>query len=785
MHARLESALTTSRRYRVVLAITTLALVALAVYFGRAAGVPAGFIHAADLALDEGTPLPPCRFDLIELFPVAQASAETREIDFGKVGCEHHLLEGWSFPESAPEHDFVWGLGDASTLEFFAAEARDYVVTFMGHALGVPGAPEQRMLVELNGVPVTSIVIPSSRQEHELKLARELVRSGSNQLVFRYAYHRPAESLGEGPTDGRPLAVQWDYMRFLPDRGGETPRLETHQDVDELFLPFSSRLDYYLKIPAQSVFLLGDCRPWQGAGAARLEITIRGSDEGASRAIALPIRGAGSGPRALRLPYVGEGPVRFSLRAASEASEVPASAGLLIARPTLYTPELAVVAAAGAPANAARSDPDTPRPNVILYLVDTLRADHLGCYGYGRPTSPHVDAFAQDAICFEAAQAQSSWTRPAVASLMTGVYPQEHGVIERDHSLPDSLPLLAEHLAGLGYRTHGIITNPNVGSEFGFDRGFESFESLEPLDPAEGAALSDAVHRAACAFLETVGTDRPFFLYLHTSDPHDPYVPRSPYRETFAADVEDPFVGTSQHLRSLKCRDDAPEETVRDLIALYDAEVAFNDAQFGALLERLRSLDLYDESIVLFLSDHGEGFYDHGRLGHGRTLNREEVHVPLLLRLPGGEASGLRVPEIVRQVDVLPTLLDCLGEPVPSFVRGESVLPILRNLQGSGADRTSYAHLDLDRVEIESIASEGRKLIHTIADGLAAPRYQLYDLRADPLERESLADRQPIWLGYQLSRLRAAWLAWPQRWGWKRVELDAELRRKLHDLGYF
>jgi len=421
------------------------------------------------------------------------------------------------------------------------------------------------------------------------------------------------------------------------------------------------------------------------------------------------------------------------------------------------------------------------QPDVIVYLVDTLRADHLGCYGYPRETSPRVDAVAAESVLFEEAVAQSAWTRPSVTSLLTGLEPHNHGVQERLDKLPESFDTLPEILRRKGYETAAFVSSSVITARFGFDQGFDIFlqrvkETIEPERPT-----SEWVNEEALRWLEQRDPERPFFLFLHTLDPHMPYRPPEPFRQRLALEV-DPRAGLLEQVVAL--RDGLRPGSARDqkeISALYDAEIAANDAAFGRLMEELRARGLYDSLLLVFVSDHGEEIFDHGGWEHGATLYQELVHVPLFLKLPRGAGAGRRIGETVRQVDVLPTILDVLGGEIPPGIQGRSLLPLLR--APSGRPPAAFSSLDLDGRRIESVVLGNRKLIHTLAHDRRPLGLELYDLASDPEERRNLAAadlaavRGLSWLIER--RVRAG--APPEA---PSVPLDPELAEELRALGY-
>jgi arylsulfatase A-like enzyme len=365
---------------------------------------------------------------------------------------------------------------------------------------------------------------------------------------------------------------------------------------------------------------------------------------------------------------------------------------------------LGVGAAAGADGDNRRSgNPDiTARPAapglagpILLLVVDTLRADHLPAYGYEDGHTPNLDAFAREAVRFEHAYANASWTRPSFATILTGSYPSRHQTMAKSASLPEAIVTLPEALARAGYVTAGVVTNYNVAPFFRFDQGFDRYRYLEPAfvlgaddtaakllfiqfarqqiekieelasGPRPGRAYRDAaeVNRAIAAELDRMPEDRPFFLFAGYMDPHDPYFPH--------ADTPRGNVGGVAFSRAANQRPDlalAPR-----LRALYDGEITFWDRHFGELLEDLRRRGLYDRATIIVTSDHGEEFGEHGGFWHGTTLYDEQVHVPLFVKLPMGQYGGTTRREWVQHVDLMPTVLRLAGADVPEGVQGHDV----------------------------------------------------------------------------------------------------------------
>jgi arylsulfatase A-like enzyme len=282
-----------------------------------------------------------------------------------------------------------------------------------------------------------------------------------------------------------------------------------------------------------------------------------------------------------------------------------------------------------APASAGR--------NLLLVVVDTLRADHMSVYGYGRDTTPNLKRLAEESAVFERAISQSSWTMPATASLLTGLQPPEHGVTD-GQALEPRFDTLAEALQAAGLTTFAVSANPVVGREEGFDQGFERFVHL----PWARAGHVGAAFRA---FVEE-SRGRRWFAYLHYVDPHDPYDAPGAAGRAFTGGLSSRYARVAEFRKLFHAvnfgRGEAPlsERDLAYLEAAYDGEILYWDQAFGRLVDELRGLGSLDDTVVVVTSDHGEEFMDHGRLKHAHQLYEESIWVPLIVRAPGLVDAG-------------------------------------------------------------------------------------------------------------------------------------------------
>ena len=748
-------------------------------------------------------PEPVQSVDLVALFGLAELESETEQIEFGSPEARSHLLEGWSFNQKTPEgRDFVWGLGSRSLLRIGVGEARDLRLRFRAwSALSSEGEPPSLEVV-VAGQGVGSTPLRPGAAWYSVPIPGALLVPGENRIEFRYS---AGEATSGEPVDPERQSVAFERLEVMQAASFGLPEVLADAEKPVLRVPFRSSLAYYWRLPLGGELAIESVRTWpEGAPPGRLEVEVWPASAAAPETVWLETGSA----KTLSLPPVPAGPVRVLLRAAFAGEPGPNQpaepgpnqppelgpnqppelgtmpAGLDLVAPVLRTP--AAQARGSGETHAAWQPPDAAAgpTHVFVYMIDTLRPDHLGAYGYRRPTSPHIDAFARDATLFVDAVAQSSWTRPAVASIFTGLHPPTHGVVQATLALEEGLPSLPEILQDLGYQTWGIITNGNVAPDFGFGRGFERYHYLREGQSGEMHQLSDRVNELLFGWLDARERQGPLFLYLHSTDPHSPYTPRSPFREKLAGAVSDPEAGTRAYMRRLQLGE-APERGAAQFVrSLYDAEIAFNDASFGAFIEKLKELDLYASSLIVLLSDHGEAFAEHGSWQHGTTLYEEVVAIPLVIKFPHGLGRGEVVTTTARQVDVLPTILEVLGHELPARLEGRSLLSELDGQGGPATSVTAFSHLARRRGEWTTATQGQRKLIRTTFAGDGSQHVRLFELQDDPTERSDVAALHPVWRGYLLSQLRHFDSLSRRDEEAPAAEIPPELRERLEALGY-
>jgi arylsulfatase A-like enzyme len=458
---------------------------------------------------------------------------------------------------------------------------------------------------------------------------------------------------------------------------------------------------------------------------------------------------------------------------------------------------------------------------VILVWADTLRRDHLGAYGYQRPTSPVIDGLAREGVLFRDLVGQASWTKVATPSLMTSLYPSSHGVQDFTDRLPGSAVTLAEVYRDAGYATLSFSSILFTGKFSNLHQGFEVVHEDSSLPDRNSSKTAREYVDRLLPWLEA-HRDVPFFVFLHVADPHDPYKPYPPYDALWADPakarehervqkearkfISDPLLKafgmpTREELVKGKFDPDAFIEYDRDW---YDGSIRAMDVEIGRLVERLKGLGLDRKTLLVFTGDHGEEFYDHGRSFHGQSVYGEMNNLPLVLWGPGVVPAGTTIDETVQTVDLMPTLLEVSGLRVPPGAQGHSLAPLFSGGASAGAVRASGPSArpaisekaetkDLGGPPPRDTASEavilgGWKLIHNTKRPDGKPEFELYDHAKDPLDRRDVAATHPD----EVARLAKTLEGWRKMAAAARLKPDTEEAKnvskeeleRLRSLGY-
>lgn len=444
--------------------------------------------------------------------------------------------------------------------------------------------------------------------------------------------------------------------------------------------------------------------------------------------------------------------------------------------------------------------------NVVVYLVDTLRADRLGAYGYERARTPSIDQLAQDGVLFENCYSPGPWTVPSAMSLHTSLYPCDHGVLKDGDRIPPSVVPMAQRMKQAGYAAGGFICNPWAGQGVGLDRGYDAYVKQQFF------VRPDLVDQ----WLDQ-NPRKPSYLYIHTAEPHRPYEPPEEFIKPFGQ-VPPRMVQMIKSLvtqyvqltkvdfvagRPLGTVDNTKEQQqaldtlgeIKDVVnLLYDAEVAYCDSNLGKLVEVLRRRGQWDDTIFVLLSDHGEELSERGGHQHDQSLYQELIHVPMIIKFPQNRFAGKRISDNVSLVDVLPTLLEYINRSdLAHDCAGQSLLSRIEGGEASEELSLAVRSLRINKKKYFKPYKETRGDFNVcVAEGnlkgiwnVEPDTFELYDLATDPQESNNLAANQPERVK-QMRSFVSKWLETRPNIE-KSAEdqvLDEAVLQELRDLGY-
>ena len=365
--------------------------------------------------------------------------------------------------------------------------------------------------------------------------------------------------------------------------------------------------------------------------------------------------------------------------------------------------------------------------NIILITIDALRPNHLGCYGYPKNISPAIDKIAKEGTVFRNTFAQSSWTAASMVSMFTSTLPPTHGIfhgqviedkVYYQEVLSDDFTTLPEILKSAGYTTAGFSTNSHLTEKQGFAQGFDYFNDNCLWQKA------DCVNSEAINWIKDNSGEK-FFLWIHYIDPHAEFT-------TENVDWYNPPEKYSKMYRPNN-KNNAKEKH----IAGYDGEIRYTDDSISELIDALKSQGVYDNSIIIITADHGEGFQEHNQWFHSETLYNEEIHIPLIIRLPRGSGLLTEVDANVRSIDIYPTITDYLNIKTIPQLQGESLIPFIQGKLISDLPVYAETRKKLNQ-DIRTIIRDGYKLIKNFETG----KNELYNLKDDPLEKNNIAEKE-------------------------------------------
>ncbi len=576
--------------------------------------------------------------------------------------------DGWAY---ASDLNITWGIGDRSTVRVKASPNKSNL-ELTGKAFLHRGAPVQTVDIRIDGVSVRTVRLLPWKRTYRVALPPGTFPETTADLELRYRWARSPSKVLSGSQDDRRLATAWDSIRLGGKSSVADAALESTADTLDLRGVQRVRVPLRAKRPlsfeADQVVL-------SGGAALRVSLDrLRGSgvttrfESDPGNPVALAETPEGEDLKHVRLTLEVEGPRTWWRKLLNVGRQPRAQlSNPLVRADTIQWPsrELAKMGYF----SQIDDNEATPPQLVVLWVIDTLRADHLSTYGYEADTSPQLDRFAADAVTYDRGVAQSSWTRPSVTSILTGQLLHRHGVYDKRDALSGDAITLPEILHDAGYTTAAFLTNGNL-RRVGLEQGFSTFRQFPEGRAKEFHQPAQGVVDVALRWLDR-NAGQPAFVYLHLTDPHLPYIPAPGFEPS--SPVEDASIGTLEGFRAAVR---ARRRETQDLLKLYDAEIRQVDDAFGRLMDGLERRGLYEDSLVVVSADHGEEFLDHGDWQHGKSLYAEQLGVPMVIRWPQGQsphAPGSRVSDLAAHVDLMPTVLAAVGVTPSPQIQGRDL----------------------------------------------------------------------------------------------------------------
>jgi arylsulfatase A-like enzyme len=425
----------------------------------------------------------------------------------------------------------------------------------------------------------------------------------------------------------------------------------------------------------------------------------------------------------------------------------------------------------------------TALTNIILISIDSLRSDHLGSYGYERNTSPNIDKLAEDGILFENTISTTTWTLPAHISMLTGLLPEVHQVINDGNRLSEQVRLCSEILKERGYVTTAFVSGPYMHSEFGFNRGFDFYDDHTIYHPtlrdSHSGITSPKINSRVKAWLKRYHTNS-FFLFVHYWDVHYDYTPPPPFDMMFDPDYKGDITGENFEGYPNPIEPSMSKRDLEHIIALYDGEIAFTDLHIGRLFAYLKELKIYDKTLIILTADHGDEFFEHGNKGHRKTLFDETLKVPLIIKLPSNQWNGKRIKKHAQIIDIVPTFLSHLSFNVNTEFQGINLLSAIAD-KPDNPDNLRFADL---HGKLKCVRTNEMKFIINLD---TPDKMNLFMLESDKAEKYDVALSSPI----LVKTMHEALVEWLRRadimaehLGATRFNYGDDLKNRLKSLGY-
>lgn len=737
-------------------------------------------------------------YDLIGGFAFADAYAPIRSLDLSDTTASRYLSSGWNGPDVFRGVGGRWTNGHTATIDLPVFSRVEQTLQ-----LAVTAPPKNERLapqsvrVLWNGKLIQDIVLPpAASRVYKVKIPAEAVHLGVNRLSLLPLYWISGADKVTWSQVSENVGVLCSTIEVLSPGGtfqGGLPNVREGRLVQ----PVDTIVSYYLAIPPEGT-LNAQLSRVRSAGAGEIQGNVD---------IAV-VDNSGEETELFRVPLG-----KLSRSSLSVDVDLGSREGKLVALTLAVTGDPSGTRSAGEEVvwekleiegRGRPLDRQSGYPvddyNVFLIAFDTLRPDYTEPYGARGVSTPSLNGLASEGITFLNSYATASWTRPSVASYLSSLYPKSHGVVEMDDALGPDVPWLPEILQGLGYSTLLVLNNGIIGPKHGFARGFDVVHELYRMPEYRSTYLEPQTpeYRAEYVWKKFVepflatANGKPWMVYLHEQDPHSPYTPSAPFDRLGDFDIRVNISAQHFTIGLVNERGMAIDDiSLQALKQLYGGEVAYMDAFLGGILDRLRSVRGTRKTLVVFLSDHGEEFYEHGFLGHTRSVYEETLRTPLIVSLPGVLPEDRRIEAPVQLTDVPVTVLNLVGGTPPATAQGRDLLEAVSESEASS--RPIFGHISdaiyKDHPGQRSVRLGRWKLVVTKMRLGERERVELFDLEKDPGEKLNLWAGNMI-VGKVLRKLIDQHLAAiGGLWSEKKTkvdetQLDEETLENLKTLGY-
>jgi arylsulfatase A-like enzyme len=751
--------------------------------------------------------------NLVDFFPYLTNAVEENFFDFTKkyknrYGSDY-LLKGFKFfRRKVPK---IWAVEKKSTITLFYSELEDKSVVLECFPFNPPGQPFQVGEIYINNIYLQTIKF-EKEGKYFFKIPSTLLNYGSNFITFKWKYLRSPKKFGIN-NDPRRYAAGFSYLTYQYQNKSKTAKrvkklgkigVDRKNKIPRIHIPQGGTVEYFLHLPEKSFlkFRLSSRRKGNCGKNSIFHLAIY--NEKKEKTIYHFKNDQFNSRKEHKINLSQYAKTTVKIVFANCIRNHPNFTVSLI-NPTIYStaqkdlPPFPGKEKTKIAKKIDKKQKDTnKKPNIFIYLIDTLRADHLSCYGYFRETTPYIDKFSKSSVLFKNCFANASWTKPAVGSILTGLYPNKHRAEDRKDKLSTEVNMISEILKTRGYTTIYLTPNVNVSDDINFNQGNDFYKFFVSGEHRRNLYRSSEYLNSD--FFEFIKNnphllDKPIFAYLHTVDPHDPYTPEAPFLTFKIYDTDREKLAFPDHIHSKKQKNGLNGKDIEFIKALYYCEILNNDYYFGKFIDFLKEKNLYENSIIILIADHGEQFNEHDGLFHGQSIYNEEIHIPLIIKFPHGEFSGTQIETIVSQVDILPTILDYLGIKISPEVDGISILDILK-LKNNHLKRSVFIKETLGNTHFVGIVNVNRnnrnKHIITYKDEsfILALNVELYNLVEDFDETDDIFEKANIFqiksikffADYFLQRMEASAFKKEKKLDYKK--LDPEKINQLKALGY-